>query len=272
MAASLTLLAGPAIILAWAWRLPFLLGGVFGLVAMVLRRWLAETPVFEAMQAETRIQTGRTQAGLPLGRVLAEHRLAVLLSMCCTWMLTATIVVVILMTPSLLQKLFGLPPGRVQLANLVGSAALCLSAVAVGAATDRFGPRRVGLVVVPLLVVATYALYGSAANATTYLVPAYALAGCGAGLVSLVPVIMVEAFPPPVRFSGLSFSYNLAYAVSGGLTPPLVSWLGSIDRLAPAHYVAAVCVVGLLAIAGMRIAAAPPEFASEAALHQDGTA
>ncbi|VTN13874.1 alpha-ketoglutarate transporter [Raoultella terrigena] len=26
------------------WRIPFLLGGVFGLVAMYLRRWLQETP------------------------------------------------------------------------------------------------------------------------------------------------------------------------------------------------------------------------------------
>lgn len=28
------------------WRIPFLLGGVFGLIAMYLRRWLQETPIF----------------------------------------------------------------------------------------------------------------------------------------------------------------------------------------------------------------------------------
>lgn len=32
------------------WRIPFLLGGVFGLVAMYLRRWLQETPIFLEMQ------------------------------------------------------------------------------------------------------------------------------------------------------------------------------------------------------------------------------
>ena len=53
--------------------------------------------------------------------------------------------VVILMTPSMLQNLFRLPPLDVQLANLVGTTALCLSTVEVGTATDRFGVRRVAI-------------------------------------------------------------------------------------------------------------------------------
>lgn len=35
-----------------------------------------------------------------------------------------------------------------------------------------------------------------------------------------------RAFPPSIRFSGLSFAYNMAYAVFGGLTPMLTgAWL-----------------------------------------------
>eukprot|EP01034_Spumella_vulgaris_P021527 gene21527-27562_t len=45
------------------------------------------------------------------------------------------------------------------------------------------------------------------------------------GVVGVVPYVMVKAFPPVVRFSGLSFSYNVAYAVFGGLTPLVVSLL-----------------------------------------------
>jgi hypothetical protein len=60
-----------------------------------------------------------------------------------------------------------------------------------------------------------------------------------------VPSIAVMAFPPVVRFSGLSFSYNVAYAVFGGLTPVLVSLLLPLDHLAPAHYVEALSVVGM---------------------------
>jgi len=57
----------------------------------------------------------------------------------------------------------------------------------------------------------------------------------------------VSAFPAEVRFSGLSFSYNVAYAIFGGLTPVAVSWAMRLDPFAAPHYVAALCVVGVLA-------------------------
>lgn len=36
----------------WAWRIPFIVGGIFGFVALYLRSYLKETPVFKAMQAK----------------------------------------------------------------------------------------------------------------------------------------------------------------------------------------------------------------------------
>jgi hypothetical protein len=76
------------------------------------------------------------------------------------------------------------------------------------------------------------------------LVPLYALAGFTVGVFAVVPCVMIAAFPPQIRFSGISFSYNLAYAIFGGLTPILVSWLLGFDPLAPAHYVGALCLLG----------------------------
>ena len=250
VAALLTLLAGPATILSWAWRVPFLLGGVLGLAAMVLRRFLSETPVFEAMRAQGSLLR---QDGVPLRRVLSGHRRAVLLSMCCTWMLTATIVVVILMAPVLLHRLHGVSTTQALGAKLLCTALLCVSAVSVGAATDRWGLRQVALVTVPWLILSSYGLFFFAGRVPAgELVVLYGLAGLGAGSVTLVPVMMVQLFPAPLRFSGLSFSYNVAYAVLGGIAPPLVSWLATLNRLAPAHYVAAAAAVGLLAILGAR--------------------
>ena len=57
---------------------------------------------------------------------------------------------------------------------------------------------------------------------------------------------MVKAFPPVVRFSGLSFSYNVAYAVFGGLTPLAVSLLIKESPMGPAYYVAVLCVMGMV--------------------------
>ena len=225
-----------------AWRIPFLIGGVFGFIAMWLRRWLKETPVFEEMRKQARLSRE-----LPLGTVLKSHGRAIATSLFSTWMLTASIVVVILMTPSLMPKLFGIAPSHVQLANLGATAALCVSTVAIGAATDRFGIRRVAVPILLLLIASTYGLYCGAATMPFALLPLYALAGVGAGGSVLTPIMMIRAFPASVRFSGVSFSYNLAYALFGGVTPLLVSWLVHLDRIAPAHYVAAVTVLGLAA-------------------------
>jgi predicted MFS family arabinose efflux permease len=224
------------------WRLPFVLGGIFGFIAMFLRRWLNETPVFEEMR-----QQATLSRALPLGTVLKKHGRAVAISVISTWMLTAAIVVVILMTPVLLQKFFGLAPRAVQMANLAGTAALCLSTVAIGAATDLFGIRRVSIPILMLLIAATYGLYFGAAYSPFALLPLYTLAGIGAGGVVLTPILMVRAFPAQVRFTGVSFSYNIAYAVFGGLTPLVVSGFARADRFSPAHYIAAVTMLGLVA-------------------------
>ena len=225
------------------WRLPFIVGGIFGFIAMMLRRWLAETPVFEEMRRRAELSKE-----LPLRAVLRDHRRAVVTSMASTWALTAAIVVVILMTPLLLPKLFALPVHSTQLAGLAGTVALTLAVVAVGAATDKFGLQRVAILSLLLLIATTYALYFGAVWMPSALLPLYILAGLGAGAAALTPIMIIRAFPAPVRFSGFSFSYNVAYAIFGGITPPLVSWLAHLNRINPAHYVAIAAFVGIVAI------------------------
>lgn len=233
----------PEDVLAYGWRIPFIVGGVFGLVAMYLRRWLEETPVFEEMQ-----RLKATADELPLKLVLRRHGRGVVVSMLATWMLTAGIVVLILMTPNLMQKLHGIPATDTLLANVAATLTLTISAVAVGALMDRFGARIVTFVGGIALIGAAYALYVGPAADPELLLPIYAVAGFCVGVIGVVPVVMVRAFPPAVRFTGLSFSYNVAYAISGGLTPLAVSSLIVIDPLAPAHYVAAVTVIGVVAV------------------------
>jgi MFS family permease len=154
--------------------------------------------------------------------------------------------VVILMTPALLQNLFKITPHDAQLANLAGTAALSISTVAIGALTDRFGLRRVCVPALLLQIVSTYLLYLGPTSST--LLPLYVLAGLGAGSVALTPIVLVRAFPAPVRFSGVSFSYNVSYAVFGGVTPVFVAWLAQLNPINPAHYIAAVSLVGVAAI------------------------
>ena len=67
-------------------------------------------------------------------------------------------------------------------------------------------------------------------------------------MITVVPFVMVNAFPAATRFTGVSFSYNLAYAIFGGITPLVVSLMMAGNRHAAAHYVAAVVVIGMGAL------------------------
>lgn len=231
----------PVQVLDYGWRLPFLVGGVFGFLAVWLRRWLSETPVFEAMHARKELTSG-----WPLAEVFARHLPSVLLSMLVTWMLTAAIVVVILMTPSLVQSVFHVAPARAFVGNSVASFALALGCLAYGWLADRIGHAPALLLGAVALLLSSYALYLDLAAGAAHFVALYALAGFSVGVVGVVPALMVVSFPPAVRFSGLSFSYNVAYAVFGGLTPPLISLLVQrLGVLAPAHYVAFTACIGI---------------------------
>ncbi len=230
----------PAEVLDYGWRLPFLVGGVFGFFAVWLRRWLSETPVFEAMHARKELVSG-----LPLKRALERHLPGVVVSMLVTWMLTAAIVVVILMTPSLVQSAFQISPTRAFLGNNVASFALAVGCLFYGWLADRIGYARALLPGTIGLLLSSYVLYLDLQAGGAHFIALYALAGFAVGVVGVVPVVMVAAFPPAVRFSGLSFSYNIAYALFGGLTPPLIGLLvRHAGVLAPSHYVAFTALIG----------------------------
>jgi len=239
LSASIGARLAPAQMLAWGWRVPFLLGGVFGFVAVWLRRWLDETPVF--VELRERRQLSR---GLPLRVVLSAHRGGVAVSMLVTWMLTAAIVVVILMLPSLAPHAFHLRPELAAQGNVLAALGLTLGCVGYGVLADRFGALPVLLVGALVLIIGTYALFVDLAAGGRLFLPLYALDGLLVGVVGVVPVVMVGAFPPAVRFSGLSFAYNVAYAVFGAGTATVIGWLAArAGRMAPAHYVAMTALV-----------------------------
>ncbi|HAT33407.1 MAG TPA: MFS transporter [Janthinobacterium sp.] len=241
VATGINLVFAPGELLAWGWRVPFLIGGAFGFVSMYLRRWLHETPVFAEMK-----QRKALAAEMPLKAVLRDHRGAVAISMLLTWMLSAAIVVVILMTPTLLQKLYGFDAKTALAANSVATLCLTFGCVIAGIIADKIGAKRTLFGGALALAVCTYLFFTVIKTHPELLLPLYALVGFTVGVVGAVPFVLVNAFPAQVRFTGLSFSYNFAYAIFGGLTPVIVSLLIKNNPLAPAYYVMAVCVIGMI--------------------------
>ena len=225
----------------WAWRIPFILGGIFGFVALYLRSYLKETPVFKAMQAKTELAKE-----LPVKQVLAKHKTGVVIGMLFTWFLTGCVVVLILAMPNLLVGAFGFERAdafKMQSAAIVMQMVGCVLA---GILADRFGAGRVilfGSLLVATMAGIFYNSLGHVAPSTVFML--YMLLGLSSGTVGMVSYSMVKMFPAQIRFTGISFSYNLAYAIAGGITLPLVQWLSLYSNIGAMYYVWTVCLVTL---------------------------
>jgi len=223
------------------WRIPFFLGGIFGLFAMYLRRWLEETPVFIEMQKRKALAEE-----LPLKSVIVSHKKSIAVSMFLTWLLSAGIVVVILMAPVWLQTQLNIAPALTLQANSIAIVLLSVGCIIYGLAADRFGASKTFIVGSLLLCVCSWMFYHLVPVYPEYLFALYGMAGFSVGIVGAVPYVMVRAFPAEVRFTGISFSYNVSYAIFGGLTPIVVTLLMKVSPLAPAWYVLALGCVGLV--------------------------
>lgn len=234
----------PAEILDYAWRIPFLLGGVFGVVGVWLRRWLSETPVFMALHAQ------REALGeFPLRTVLREHRQALLPAVLLTCVLTSAVVVLVVITPTVMQQRFGMTASHTFALSALGIVFLNIGCLLAGLLVDRLGAWRGVALYSLLLPLGIALLYASLIGGWLSPGLAYAIAGLACGIVGVVPSVMVGLFPAHIRVSGISFTYNIAYALWASTTPLMLIALMPWSPWVCVGYCAVMGAVGLLTAA-----------------------
>ncbi|WP_368902433.1 MFS transporter, partial [Proteus mirabilis] len=228
----------------FAWRIPFILGGIFGLISVYLRRFLQETPIFKEMAAKKALAQE-----MPVVSVIKNHKQACLITAALTWSLSTAIVVTILMTPSVIvEGIYKIDRTTSLEANCVATLTLTLGCIFWGWLGDKLGTRASMTLSWGGLIVTAFHFYGSldANMSGIQLAFNYGLMGFFVGAIATTPIVSTRAFPPSIRFSGLSFAYNMAYAVFGGLTPMLTgAWLEK-TAMAGAYYVAAVSALAIV--------------------------
>lgn len=226
----------------WAWRIPFILGGVFGLIALYLRMYLHETPVFQAMQAKKQLAQQ-----MPVKQVLQHHKTGIWIGMIFTWFLTGCVVVLILAMPNLLVNNFGFERADAFKMQSLAIVMQMIGCIVVGLLADRLGAGRIMAIGAIAVIVVASIFYNSIGHASHHTIfGLYMLLGLAAGTVGIVSYTMVRMFPAQIRFTGISFSYNVAYAIAGGLTLPLVQWLSLYSQIGALYYIWVVCLFTLI--------------------------
>ncbi len=60
--------------------------------------------------------------------------------------------------------------------------------------------------------------------------------------------LLANSYPTQIRYSGISFSYNVAFGIFAGFTPFICTYLIKVTSMtsAPALYMVAVCLLALV--------------------------
>lgn len=239
----------PAEFAAWGWRIPFILSAGLVIVGLWVRLKLCETPEFCAAMAEA------PPPKVPLGEVMALHRGA---------LLGGTIAAIVCFATYYIATAFLLGYGtktlgysmqdflRVQLiAILFMAAGIYLAA---WLADRKYDERRVlaaGCVGVALTGFAMAPLMGAGLMGVFAFV---ALLLFGMGFVyGPLGAWLPGLFPPRVRYTGASMTFNIAGVIGGGLTPFFAQMLAMKGGLTPVGwYLSAAAMLSLVALVALR--------------------
>ena len=238
----------PVQLRAWGWRIPFFIGALLAIVALLMRRNLHETDDFIAAKGVVR----KTSSIAALTKYPREVLVVVGLTMGgTTAFYTYT---------TYMQKFLKLSVGLNDIQTTIVTAtslifALCLQPI-YGALSDRIGRKPLliwfgvmgTLFTIPLL--RSLQATRSAFVAWLLIAAAWLIV---AGYTSINAVVKAELFPTKVRATGVGFPYAVTVSVFGGTAESLALWFKSIGHEAWfSYYLTAVIATSLLVYVGMR--------------------
>ncbi len=225
--ASLTLLAmqwmldRPALE-AWGWRVPFAIGAALSVVAVWLRRGIAETEAFRAVAAPRQPlsdlwkhrRSASIVAGLTAGGTLAFYTYTTYL-------------------PKLLVNSAGLTREQASVVSVVTLFLFACLQPVVGALSDRIGRRPLLIAFGVCGMLATVPIL-SALRVSEGPAVAIILALAALAIVSLYTsinaVVKAELFPAEVRALGVAFPYAVTVSIFGGSAEYVALWFKGAGR------------------------------------------
>ncbi|MDR6506588.1 MFS transporter [Arthrobacter oryzae] len=236
----------PADFDAWGWRVPFLLSIVLIVVGYLIRRAVAESPVFREMAAR------KAESKAPLGELIRHHKKPVLYSTMIFIANNAAGYLLIAFFISYATRSLQMPAPQVLLATTLASFGWLIFTLVGGWLSDRIGRVKTfltGYAIVFAWMIPMFALIDTK-DIVLYGVALFVLT-IGLGL-SYGPMsaMYAEMFPANVRYSGISIGYAFGAILGGAFAATIAEWLlqttkwtGSIGI-----YIMILCVISVVGV------------------------
>lgn len=244
-------------LVAWGWRLPFLLGALAGPIGFYIRHRVAESPEFERLRELASAQRGAKHQRGSVGLFLREHGDAALCAMGVIIVGAATNYVWHSYLPLYVERQLHLPLSNALLGSFAsGLINLFLFPVS-GKLADRYGAYRLFYPIVVAWILCAYPLFHfvSTTPSFAHLFIAQLIATVFlAAMSGSHPGMLATLFPVHSRSTGVALSYNLAVTLFGGLAPLTITWLTHVtgSSLMPAFYLIFAGLVSLALVSFTR--------------------
>ncbi|MFU0881150.1 MFS transporter [Kluyvera cryocrescens] len=214
--------------MSWGWRIPFIFSAVLVLIGLYVRVSLHETPVF------AKIAAAKKQVKVPMGTLLSKHVRVTVLG---TFIMLATYTLFYIMTvysmtysTAAAPNGLGLPRNEVLWMLMLAVIGFGVMVPIAGLLADRFGRRPSMIVITSLIIVfALFFFQPLLGSGDTSLIMLYLLVGLSLMGLTFGPMgaLLPELFPTEVRYTGASFSYNVASILGASVAPYIAAWLQS---------------------------------------------
>ncbi|MDI3424349.1 glycine betaine/L-proline transporter ProP [Streptomyces luteolus] len=256
---ALTMMLSQEQMLAWGWRIPFLVAGPLGLVGLYLRMKLDESPAFQKLEEGASPAAEREKKSFK--DMLTSQWRPLLLCVALVAALNITDYMLLSYMPTYLtERGFGETGGLMSIVVVM----LVLMAVinSVGRLSDRVGRKPVlmaGSIGFVVLALPCFLLIKQGSTVTVFV----GLLILGLTLVCYLGAMSASLpalFPTEVRYGSLSIGFNISASLFGGTTPLVVAALISKtgNDLMPAYYTMLAGFVGLIAVLTMKETARKP--------------
>jgi len=232
----------PEELVNYGWRLPFLVAAVLSFLPLLAWRFIHESPFF----VERVTSKSNSDGERPFALLFKHCKHSIFIAMMLTFIVSSVTIVVVLLLPDLIALRFTPDSDLFALSHSLGIVFMIFGCVFYGIVSNYQNFGKILAIGSVLLIGQIFAFYYHLQAGGDYILIMYALLGFCAGIVGMVPAILVQLFPTNVRLTGLAFSYNITYAIVGGLVPFALGYITMYVSFTPALYIAFVGFIGII--------------------------